>query len=122
MKIFWRNNHKRSEILDAIEKDDAVRLGDVGPESDIFIGSNHIFVNPSDYDIDGYSLTINDLRIMLRMLEAPIICDGCNVRPPFEHRCHGNRSVIAGKHTGQTCECKDCHLAAESSLRVSLAD
>ena len=122
MKVFWRNKHKRAEILDAIEKDGAVRLGDVSPESDIFIGSNHIFINPSDYDIDGYSLTINDLRTMLRMLEAPIICDGCNVKPPFEHRCHGNRSVIAGKHTGQTCECKDCHLAAGSSLEVPLDD
>jgi len=28
---------------------------------------------------------------------APVICDGCNVREPWEHRCHG-----------KPCECPRC--------------
>ncbi len=40
-----------------------------------------------------------------------VICDGCNVREPFEHRCHGYRSVVRGESTDKICECKDCREA-----------
>jgi len=40
-----------------------------------------------------------------------IICDGCNVREPFEHRCHGERSVVLGQHTNKPCECPECREA-----------
>lgn len=33
------------------------------------------------------------------------ICDGCNVREPWEHRCHG-----------EPCRCAECH---EIDLRAS---
>lgn len=37
-----------------------------------------------------------------------IICDGCNVTAPFEHRCHGSRSMVRGEQTGLPCECPMC--------------
>lgn len=36
------------------------------------------------------------------------LCDGCNVRQSFEHRCHGDKSVVSGKQTGKSCQCADC--------------
>lgn len=41
-------------------------------------------------------------------LAMPVICDGCNVREPFEHRCHGEQSVVMGEQTGKPCECQPC--------------
>src|SRR5208282_1618027 len=38
----------------------------------------------------------------------PIICDGCSVREPWEHRCHGSNSYVNGERTGLSCECPDC--------------
>lgn len=38
----------------------------------------------------------------------PIICDGCNVRHPFEHRCHGSRAMVMGRQTNRSCQCTDC--------------
>lgn len=31
--------------------------------------------------------------------ESKEICDGCNVREPFEHRCHGS----------EVCDCPQCN-------------
>ncbi len=42
------------------------------------------------------------------------ICDGCNVRPPFEHRCHGSRAVVRGEQTGEPCRCVECFLVEHS--------
>jgi hypothetical protein len=39
-----------------------------------------------------------------------LICDGCNVRPPFEHRCHGDRAFVRGEATGKSCQCEDCSM------------
>src|SRR3989344_9252547 len=33
------------------------------------------------------------------------ICDGCKVRKPFEHRCHGSRSMVRGEQSGKPCQC-----------------
>jgi len=38
----------------------------------------------------------------------PIICDGCNVREPWEHRCHGSNAYINGECTTMPCACPDC--------------
>lgn len=45
-----------------------------------------------------------------------IICDGCNVRDPFEHRCHGSNSYVRGERVGLPCECWQC-LEIESAAR-----
>ena len=37
----------------------------------------------------------------------PLICDGCNVREPHEHKCHEEMTQV-GNRLG-TCECPDCH-------------
>jgi hypothetical protein len=37
-----------------------------------------------------------------------IICDGCNVRAPFEHRCHEDNVLVNGEKTGKPCECPIC--------------
>jgi hypothetical protein len=41
----------------------------------------------------------------------PLICHGCNVREPHEHRCHEDRTVV-GNRMG-TCDCPDCHPTPE---------
>lgn len=41
---------------------------------------------------------------------ARTICDGCNVREPFEHRCHRGRSVVQGEQTGKKCQCVECFI------------
>lgn len=33
------------------------------------------------------------------------LCDGCNVREPHEHRCHGGDGAWAD---GRVCECPEC--------------
>ena len=39
----------------------------------------------------------------------PIICDGCNVNEPFEHRCHGEgRIMVRGDVIDGACECTTC--------------
>jgi len=37
-----------------------------------------------------------------------VVCDGCNVNLPFEHRCHGDRAMVSGEQTGKPCRCVDC--------------
>lgn len=40
--------------------------------------------------------------------DEKIICDGCNVRGSWEHRCHGSHSMIMGVQTNKPCECEKC--------------
>ena len=40
--------------------------------------------------------------------EPEIICDGCNVKDGWEHRCHGDRAMVLGVQTLRPCECKEC--------------
>lgn len=41
---------------------------------------------------------------------SKILCDGCNVREPHEHRCHGKEGPITvqGDRMNAGCECQDC--------------
>jgi hypothetical protein len=41
-------------------------------------------------------------------MTKPLLCDGCNVSVPFEHRCHGRNAFVRGERTGQPCECSEC--------------
>jgi len=38
-----------------------------------------------------------------------LICDGCNVRGSWEHRCHGDTPFVSGEPVEGKCECPDCH-------------
>lgn len=40
--------------------------------------------------------------------ENKLICDGCNVRPPWEHRCHEGNAWVRGEKTGRPCQCDEC--------------
>lgn len=42
---------------------------------------------------------------------APIICDGCNVRDGWEHKCHGKNAMVQGERTSKLCECRPCAFA-----------
>ncbi len=42
-------------------------------------------------------------------MERPFICDGCRVRPPFEHRCHAG-----------CCECELCNVECGQCGEVEL--
>lgn len=37
-----------------------------------------------------------------------VICDGCRVTAPFEHRCHGERVQVAGESVAGSCQCVEC--------------
>jgi len=37
-----------------------------------------------------------------------IICDGCRVRLPHEHRCHGKLARLNDVPVGRECECPEC--------------
>ncbi len=62
---------------------------------------------------------------MNRTESCIIICDGCNVREPFEHRCHGYSSVVYGEQTNKICGCRECReqdLRFPSSALVKISD
>lgn len=48
-----------------------------------------------------------------------IICDGCNVNAPFEHRCHEHNAMIRGETTNKSCECPVCQAEKEAFLHLS---
>lgn len=72
-------------------------------------------------DILGYGLTFDEaaeaalknLRIAKgETIIEPIICDGCNIREPFEHKCHGKNAIVRGEQTNRSCECQVCVMLA----------
>lgn len=43
-----------------------------------------------------------------------MICDGCNVNKPWEHRCHGIEKIARfGDILPTACECPECREADE---------
>lgn len=57
--------------------------------------------------------------------EEPVICDGCNIREPFEHRCHGRNIVVRGERADRSCECRPCafaHLPIEEQEKLACAN
>lgn len=65
-------------------------------------------------------LTIKEAMVFLLHGPIPglamIVCDACNVRPPFEHRCHGSKVVVEGKPLNKPCGCLDCFVAKNLRL------
>ena len=114
MKVYWEYKSRESmkaEIIEDIERAGAQPWESTGAKSHVFVGIDEIFIYPPDYHIDGYSLNTRDLEGLLARLNDRknlLICDGCNVRPPFEHRCHQNRAFVNGESTGKSCQCPDC--------------
>lgn len=55
-------------------------------------------------------------------IPAKVICDGCNVRPPHEHRCQGDQAHVRDEPTYRPCECGDCNPTPSelAAFRVSL--
>lgn len=40
-------------------------------------------------------------------MSTKIICDGCNVQEPYEHRCHGQNQIsIGGEIQDGACDCE----------------
>lgn len=52
------------------------------------------------------------------MSDQPIICDGCRVRNPWEHRCYGHLARVNDERANGPCACEDCR-AAEHRERES---
>ena len=69
MKTYWNNKHKRAEIIEDIEKDNAKPWDTWQVNPEILIGNDRIFIHPTDYHIDGYSLTTKDLESILEKLK-----------------------------------------------------
>jgi hypothetical protein len=59
---------------------------------------------------------IDAIEFLLATIINPVICDGCNVRGNWEHRCHGTRSVVAGEQTNKQCQCPDCFVINEVGI------
>lgn len=49
-------------------------------------------------------------------LGIDVICDGCAVRDGYEHRCHGDKSMIRGEQTNKPCECHECREVESLSI------
>jgi hypothetical protein len=47
-----------------------------------------------------------------------VICDGCRVNEPFEHRCHGRMARVNDEPVGKPCECSECSEPIEPTHRV----
>ena len=58
---------------------------------------------------------VDAIEFLMSAVVEPIICDGCNVPPPREHRCHVSKSVIRGKQTNRQCQCPGCF--AQTNLK-----
>ena len=48
------------------------------------------------------------------MVHKTVICDGCNVIGPWEHRCHGLNASVQSEPIGRPCECQICNDEAQS--------
>jgi hypothetical protein len=48
------------------------------------------------------------VKINTHRQDEQFICDGCSVVDPWEHRCHGSKSVVHGVQTYKTCQCLIC--------------
>lgn len=59
---------------------------------------------------------IDAIEFLLATIINPVICDGCNVRGNWEHRCHGRRSVVQGEQTNKQCQCPDCFVVNELGI------
>jgi hypothetical protein len=44
----------------------------------------------------------------LKCAPRPHLCDGCNVRGAWEHRCHGEQATVRGERTDRPCTCAEC--------------
>ena len=64
-----------------------------------------------DNPIIGYMV-----KVATQIIKEIILCDGCNVKNGYEHRCHGTNIVVNGEHTAFTCDCdyKTCKLHQQS--------
>ena len=60
-------------------------------------------------ELQAEGCTIGDVSDWLPKTSEPLICDGCNVRDGWEHRCHGRESVVRGEQTYRPCECHECN-------------
>jgi|GEM_PF-4382766 len=59
--------------------------------------------------------TVDDAISYLAFEHIPgrslVICDGCSVELPFEHRCHQELARVNGEHVGKPCQCAVCFVA-----------
>lgn len=59
---------------------------------------------------------IDAIEFLLATRPKPIICDGCNVNPLWEHRCHDRKSVVQGEQTSKQCQCPECFVINEVGI------
>lgn len=63
------------------------------------------------------------IRVSKKLLIGNIICDGCNVREPHEHRCHGQGPImVQGDRQDIACECEPCNNHPSSEKLQAWAD
>lgn len=69
MKIYWRDRQSQgpAQITRDMQARNAVPWEKC--RSEIFLGNGGIFINPSEYSIDGFFLTEQDLEDLLAALQ-----------------------------------------------------
>ena len=61
--------------------------------------------------------SLNDaINFITGLNKKAIICDGCNVRKPWEHRCHREHALVMDKSANHRCECADCFVVFELGI------
>jgi len=69
MKTYFNNPSKvPATIMTDIVSEHAEALVMGNAKSDILIGDNGVFIHPSEYGVDGYFFTEEDLRYILNLL------------------------------------------------------
>lgn len=48
-----------------------------------------------------------------------VVCDGCNVREPFEHRCHQRNILVQGERIDKLCCCWECLDVIVNTVKVT---
>lgn len=55
---------------------------------------------------------------LLGPAQEAVLCDGCNVRGCFEHRCHNGsgRVMVRGERSDKRCQCPTCFVINELGI------
>lgn len=69
MKVYWSKGNRRvALILDDMKKGNAQPVESKWPRSELYVGDNEIFIYHSEYHIDGCSLSLEDLELLVKKL------------------------------------------------------
>ena len=69
MKIFWRIRHQKGPADIVKVKEGREKSRAANDDMDIRVGTNEVIFDPVDYGIDGFTLSLEELEIMVAELK-----------------------------------------------------